>query len=151
MYRGAKSERMITHGGIPQGSKLGPINDLSLATNWDPNDEQNLSNGCDGETVLFMDDTTLSEVCDVSNHISGTCLGNSQTNVERVACFAHQERMELNVKKCKEMIIDFRKNKTIIPETMIGNQPMPRVKSYKLLGIWLDDDMKWSTNTDYYY
>ena len=57
--------------------------------------------------------------------------------------------MELNAKKCKEMIIDFRKNKTIIPETIIGNQPMPRVKSYKLLGIWLDDDMKWSTNTDY--
>ena len=113
LYRGAKSERMITHGGIPQGSKLGhiafiiKINDLPLATNWDPNDEQNLSNGCDGETVLFMDDTTLSEVCDVSNHISGTCLGNSQTNVERVACFAHQERMELNAKKCKEMIIDF--------------------------------------------
>ena len=155
LYRGAKSERMITHFGITQGSKLGPIafiikiNDLPLATNWDPTDEQNLSNGCDGETVLFMDDTTLSKVCDVSNHISGTCLGNSQTNVERVACFAHQERMELNAKKCKEMIIDFRKNKTIIPETIIGNQPMPRVKSYKLLGIWLDDDMKWSTNTDY--
>ena len=28
----------------------------------------------------------------------------------------HQERMELNAKKCKEMIIDFRKNKTIIRE-----------------------------------
>ena len=26
---------------------------------------------------------------------------------------------------------------------------MPPVKSYRLLGIWLDDDMKWSTNTDY--
>ena len=115
LYRGAKSERMITHGGIPQGSKLGPIafiikiNDLPPATNFDPNDEQNLSNGCDGETVLFMDDTTLSEVCDVSNHISGTCLGNSETNVERVACFAQQEKMELNAKKCKEMIIDLGK------------------------------------------
>ncbi len=80
---------------------------------------------------------------------SGTCLGNSQKNVDRVACFTHEERMELNAKKSKEMIIDFRKNKTIIPETRIGNQPIPRVKSYKLLGIWLDDDMKWSTNTDY--
>ena len=112
------------------------INDLPSATNWDPKDEQNLSNGCDGETVLFMDDTTLSEVCDVSNRISGTCLGNSQTNVERVVCFAPQERMELHAKKCKEMIIDFRKNKTIIPETIIENQPRPRVKSCKLLGIW---------------
>ena len=124
------------------------INDLPSVTNWDTNSQHNLSNGRDGETLLFMDDTTLSEVCDVSNHTSGTCLGNSQINVDRVACFAHQERMELNAKKCKETIIDFRKNKTIIPETRIGNQPIPRVKSYKLLGIWLDY-MKWSTNTDY--
>ena len=56
--------------------------------------------------------------------------------------------MELN-KKCKEMIIDFRKNKTTIPPTEIRDQPIARVKSYKLLRVWLDDDMKWSTNTEY--
>ena len=26
---------------------------------------------------------------------------------------------------------------------------MCRVKSYKLLGLWLDDDLKWNTNTEY--
>ncbi len=49
--------------------------------------------------ILFMDDTILSEVWDVSNHTSGTCLGNFPKNVDRVACFAHEERMELNAKK----------------------------------------------------
>ena len=53
-------------------------------------------------------------------------------------------------KKCEEVIIDFWENKTIIPEIEIGNQSIPRVKSYKLLGIWFDDDMKWPTNTDYF-
>ncbi len=47
-----------------------------------------------------------------------------KTNVDRVA--AHEEKMELNAKKCKELIINFRKNKTIIPETRTGNQPIPR-------------------------
>ena len=26
---------------------------------------------------------------------------------------------------------------------------MCKVKSYKLLGLWLDDDLKWNTNTEY--
>ena len=155
LYQGVQSEKMMSHGGIPQGSKLGPIsfiikiNDLPSVTNWDPNNQHNLSNGREEETLLFRDDTTLPEVCDVSNHISGTCLGNSKKSVDRVVCFAHQERMELNAKKCKEMIIEFRKNMVFIPETRIGNQPIPRVNSYKLLGTWLDDDMKWSKNTNY--
>ena len=66
-----------------------------------------------------------------------------------IALFARHEKMELNKKKCKEMIMDFRKNKTTIPPTKIGDQPIARVKSYKLLGVWLDHDMKWSTNTEY--
>ena len=46
----------------------------------------------------------------------------------------HQERMELNAKKCKEMIIDFRKNKTIIRETRIGNQPIRKSKTTRSSG-----------------
>jgi hypothetical protein len=57
---------------------------------------------------MFMDDTTLSEV---SNHTSGTSIGKTQENVNNVVLFAKHEKMELNVKKCKEMILDLRKNK----------------------------------------
>jgi hypothetical protein len=56
--------------------------------------------------------------------------------------------MELNLKKCKEIILDFRKNKTTIPPINIDDQPIARVKSYKLLGMCLDD-MKWATNTKF--
>ena len=64
---------------------------------------------------MFMDDTTLSEVIETSGHTSGTLIGNTQENVNNVARFARHEKMQLNKKKCKEMIIDFRKNKTTIP------------------------------------
>ena len=96
-----------------------------------------------------MDDTTLSEVVDISNHLTGRSIGNTQRNVDSVVQFAIEERMELNGNKCKEMLIDFRKKRTEIPLIKIGEHSMSRVKSYKLLELWLDDDLKWHTNTEY--
>ena len=53
--------------------------------------------------------------------------------------------------KCKEMEIGFRKNKTIIPQLEIENNlhVLGKVTSYKLLGLWIDDNLKWNTNTKY--
>ena len=64
---------------------------------------------------MFMDDTTMSEVLNVSDHISGESIGSSQRNLESVLQFTNDENRQLNFKKCKEMHIDFRKNKTVIP------------------------------------
>ena len=50
--------------------------------------------------------------------------------------------MELNLKKCKEMLIDLGRTKTAIPLTNIENNTIKRVTSYKLLGLWIDDNMK---------
>ena len=98
---------------------------------------------------MFTDDTTLSEVINMTQHSSGSSIGNTQRNVNSVMQFAQEERMDLNGGKCKEMLIDFRRNQTEIPLINLGNNQLSRVKSYKLLGLWLDDDLKWSTNTEY--
>ena len=68
-----------------------------------------------------MDDTTLSEVIDVTNHVSGNCIGNSQSTVNNIIRFTENQQMELNAKKCIEMIVDFRKNKTVIPHAGLVN------------------------------
>ena len=47
------------------------------------------------------------------------------------------------------MQIDFRMNKTVIPPVKIDNRSLNIVRSYKLLGLWFDDDLKWKTNTEY--
>ena len=132
---------------MPQGSKIGPlafivhINDLpSVVQSSDDDNSDTVS--------MFMDDTTMSEVLNVSDHISGESIGNSQRNLESVLQFTNDENMQLNFKKCKEMHIDFRKNKTVIPPTTLGEQSLTKVRSYKLLGIWFDDDLKWKTNTE---
>ena len=77
-----KSECKSLKGGIPQGSKLGPlafikINQLLKANVVEtPNDDQN-GRSDQKDIVIFMDDTTLSEVIDVTEHVSGNCIGNS--------------------------------------------------------------------------
>ena len=47
------------------------------------------------------------------------------------------------------MLIGFRKDRTVIPEIKINYCVLERVSSYKLFGLWIDDDLKWKTNTEY--
>ena len=70
-------------------------------------------------------------------------------NLDKVVQFAKDEGMELNYKKCMEMIIDFRKNISPIPPIHVGGHNISPTKSYKLLAIWLDYDLKWRTNMKY--
>ena len=83
-------------GGIPQGSKLGPlafiikINQLANVVET-PNDDQN-GRSDQKDIVIFMDDTTLSEVIDVTNHVSGNCIGNSQSTVNNIIRFTKMSK-----------------------------------------------------------
>jgi hypothetical protein len=93
------------------------------------------------DTMMFMDDSTLYEVLDVSSHISGMPIGGLLRKINRVVKFTEDEKMTLNLKKCKEMVIDFRKNKSVIPPLEVNGHVFETVKSYKLLGMWIDDNL----------
>ena len=141
-------------GGVPQGSKLGPIAFILKINHLPqvaiPNEQEQICEASDDQDIaMFVDDSTLSEVITITQHSSGSPIGNIQRSVNNVVQFAKDESMELNGKKCKEMLIDFRKKKTEIPLIDIGDDKISCVKSYKLLGIWIDDDMRWKTNTEY--
>ena len=146
-FRNEFSQEAQVKGGVPQGSKIGPIafiihiNDLPLIISPVNPEYKDIS--------LFMDDTTLSEVIDITQHVSNCPIGNSQRNVDNILQFTRNQNMELNSKKCKEMLVDFRKVKTIIPSIAIGGDIFTRVKSFKLLGVWIDDDLKWNTSIAY--
>ena len=47
------------------------------------------------------------------------------------------------------MQLDFRENRTIIPPLTFNDTTLERVSAFKLLGLWIDDNLKWQTNTDY--
>ena len=55
---------------------------------------------------IVMDDTSLSEVLDISNYLTGRSIGNTRRNVDSVIQFAIDERMGLNGNKCKEMLMN---------------------------------------------
>ena len=99
-------------------------------------------------TVLDTPQCLPPEIIDVKNHIPGNVIGNAERNMTEVMKFTKQQKMELNLKKCKEMLIDLRRNKTAIPLTEIENNIIERVNSYKVLGLWIDDNLKWNTNTE---
>ena len=59
--------------------------------------------------------------------------------------------MELNLKKCKEIVIDFRRNKTIIPPLVINGSwtwKSPILEIAWIMGR-CHDDLKWKSNVEY--
>ena len=111
-----------------QGSEIGPlafvirINDLPLVI------ESSDNNNNDDSSSMFMDDTKLFEIMSVSEHISGSIIGNPQRNLDSVVQFTKDNKMQLHLNKCKEMQIDFPMNKTVIPPVKIDNRSLNIVR-----------------------
>ena len=58
--------------------------------------------------------------------------------------------MRLNPTKCKEMHINFLRNSNcLINPIIIGGNVIKRVNTYKILGVIVDNDLKWNCHADY--
>ena len=58
--------------------------------------------------------------------------------------------MRLNPLKCKEMLINFMRfpNFTLTP-LVVGNNVIDSVSTYKILGVFIDSDLRWNSHVDY--
>lgn len=56
----------------------------------------------------------------------------------------------MNASKCEEVIINFQKQMTDIPPLCIEEQPMARVISFKILGLWMNDVLNWQWQIEKY-
>ena len=54
----------------------------------------------------------------------------------------------MNVKKTKEVIIDFRRKPTEMAPMLIHGSEVEIVESFKFLGTTISNDLKWSINVD---
>ncbi|KAI3362571.1 hypothetical protein L3Q82_001613 [Scortum barcoo] len=61
--------------------------------------------------------------------------------------WCRQNNLCINVKKTKEMIVDFRRGRHLPPPLYIGGTAVEVVSSYRYLGVHISDDLTWSNNT----
>ena len=123
------SELVQINTGAPQGCVLSP----TLYTIY-TNDYRSHKNN----TILikFADDST----------IQGLSFDSEDCYFEEVKCFVgwcEKNFLMLNVKKTKEMIIDFRLTKNPMRQLEINDESVETVGSYKYLGFTIDNKLNW--------
>ena len=134
-YQGNVSTELSTNTGAPQGRVLSPIL-FTLYTS----DCRSWNKTC--SLLKYADDTVL----------CGLLQDNEQheyfDECEKLVKYCDEQNLVLNIKKTKELIIDFRKshNTTRIQPLIINNQQIETVSHYKYLGTTIDNKLNWSKN-----
>ncbi len=122
------------NGGLPQGTKLGPLLFAflvnTLLQDW---------NG----RIKFVDDATALEIVPRCSPSLIPILVND------VSQYASSRGMKLNSKKCK-MIISFHQYHLPLDNAIyIDSEPVQTVSPFKLLGVLLREDLSWCDHVDY--
>ena len=68
--------------------------------------------------------------------------------VQNFSQWCKSDFLDLNVKKTKELLIDFRTNQIPVPELLIDGSVVERVTEYKYLGTILDYKLNFDANTN---
>ena len=123
------SEWELVPAGVPQGTKLGPwlfvvmVNDLDIPTS---------------KLWRYVDDTSMAET--ILKGGSSTI----QNDVDDLINQSEANKFQMNERKCKELQIGFSKLINQFEPIKIHNTPLEVVKSTKILGLTLSDDLKWN-------
>ena len=130
---------LLTHG-VPQGSILGPvlfciyINDLPLCL-----EKENTR--CD----LFADDSSIHAKAKTIDRVEVVL----QNSLNKIDVWCNANRMILNSSKTKSMVITTRQKhqlETLSLKLSINSSNIEQVKEHRVLGIVLDQEMKWEAH-----
>ena len=126
-----KSDIIVTNTGAPQGTVLSPVL-FSIYTN----DCQ--SQSANTPIIKYADDTSITGLIqkqeDLLNYFSA---------ISNFVDWCERHFLQLNVKKTKEIIFDFRLKQNNHETVSIGNEEVERVNNYKYLGIIFDESLNW--------
>ena len=128
------SEWSFINGGVPQGTKLGPLLFIIMLTDLQPV----------LPVVKYVDDTTVYDVLKPGQN------GLLQESLNDMIKWTSDNYMAINPKKTKQLIINFTKNEYDVNLTM-NNEPIEQVHEAKLLGVWINDKLNWDTHVNDIY
>ncbi|KAI4891554.1 hypothetical protein NFI96_034005 [Prochilodus magdalenae] len=128
------SSTTILSTGSPQGCVLSPLLFTLLTYDCSP-----IHPGC--HIVKFADDTAVVG-CITNSDESGY-----RQEVEHLEGWCRKNNLCINIKKTKEMIVDFRRGRHAHLPLHVGGSAVEVVSSYRYLGVHLSNNLTWSNNT----
>jgi hypothetical protein len=131
---GMYSDVRTTNTGSPQGCCLSPFLYILYTDSCRCSREGS-------HLVKFSDDAALLTLLQGEGNSHGDSLSD-------FVGWCDSNFLELNVSKTKEMCIDFRKTEFDVSASMIHNEPVDIVESFKYLGTVFDNKLKWDVNTE---
>ena len=93
--------------------------------------------------VKFADDTT------VIGLISDDDESAYRDDVKQLVSWCASNDLVLNVSKTKEIVVDFRKSKSVPSTLIVNNSEVEIVDSFKFLGIHITSNLSWSLHARY--
>ena len=120
---------------VPQGSVLGPRLFLVYV---DGLAEVPMRGG---SLIMFTDDPLLYKVVQ-----SITDFQDLQSDVNSFVQWTADHDLNLNVKKCKLLLLSRRRVPVCTHTIVINDQPLEKVQSYKYLGAHISSDLSWSNH-----
>ncbi|TWW75426.1 hypothetical protein D4764_13G0000880 [Takifugu flavidus] len=97
------------------------------------------------DTVKFADDTAIVGCIRDDQEEEYRCL------VRDFVAWCHNNGLQLNTSKTKELVIDFGRDRPRPRPVQIGTEEVEGVQTYKYLGLWLDNRLDWTSNTRQLY
>ena len=131
-YKGCLSNWETLSGGVPQGTKLGPVIFLACVNN---------ALDCShNKCWKYVDDLTLGETRLINKS------SNLQADLNQLDEWSKNNGFSLNPIKCKAFQIYFGKKSVLDTSYYVSNVQLPIVSSVKLLGITLQSNLKWNSH-----
>ena len=133
-YNQALSEYKVLSGALPQGTKLGPIG-FQVVINDAAHDL--------GEKIKcwkYVDDLTFAE--------NRSCFQPSglQVVLDEFTEWTNTNKLSLNPSKCQAIQTCFKTKPPPHAELSIAGVPLNFVSEAKVLGVWLQNDLRWDKN-----